>query len=88
MLVSELMNLLDEPSPLVKDSFGINNYEQLPEQEPITSHIDGDKIDGSEFNSPSEEQSFDESSIDSNNDDYDTMAGEDSIMDDYSTILN
>ena len=88
MLVSELMNLLDEPTALVKDTFGINNYEQLHEQEPITAYIDGNEIDGSEFNSSSEEQSFDESSIESNNDDYDTILGEDSIMDDYSTILN
>ena len=88
MLVSELMNLLDEPTALVKDTFGINNYEQLLEQEQISSNIDGKEIDGSEFNSSTEEQSFDESSIESNNDDYDAMVGEDSIMDDYSTILD
>ena len=88
ILVGQLMDLLQEPTTEVMESFGIQNQQELFEQSQSLPVFDDENSNDLRTDPSTQDLDIPELMEEINNDDYDAVNNDDAMMDDYSAILN
>ena len=88
MLVGQLMDLLQEPTTEVMESFGIQNQQELFEQGQALPALDDETSNDLGTDPSTQDLDIPELMEEINNDDYDAINNDEAMMDDYSAILN
>ena len=88
VLVSQLMDLLQEPTAEVMESFGIQNQQELFEQGQDLPALNDEKSNNLGTDPATQDLDIPELMEEINNDDYESINNDESLMDDYSANLN
>ena len=88
ILVSQLMDLLQEPTSEVMESFGIQNQQELFEQGQVLPALNDENSNNLGTDPSTQDLDIPELMEEINNDDYDAINNDEAMMDDYSAILN